>query len=161
MHAQALAFIAATPFGTGRVLEFGSRNINGSARDLFLSADWTGVDVVDGNGVEVVADAATVELADRFGMVVCAEVFEHADDETCAAMCANAYRHLVSGGMFVATMAGPGRLPHSAVDGGHVRDGEFYRNVEADQLRVWLWNAGFDVVDIDEIPGDLRVRATK
>lgn len=162
MHSAALAYIAAhIPKTADDVLEFGSRNINGSARSVTCASNYVGVDIADGPGVDIVGDAATVEVDGGFDCVVCAEVFEHTDDDTCARIVLNAAKHLRDGGVFVATMAGLNREPHSAFDGGPVRAGEFYRNVAPDQLHAWLWNAGFDDYAVDDRGDDLRCWATK
>jgi hypothetical protein len=145
----------------GSVLEFGSRNVNGSPRDIIDADRWVGVDISDGPGVDVVADAATVNVPGLFELVVCVEVFEHATDDQCVGMCANAARHLERGGMFVATMAGMQRLPHSAVDGGMLRPDEFYRNVSHSLLDSWLQGAGFSRWTIDEQGEDIRCVAVK
>lgn len=174
MHAEALSYIAAhIPVGVRSVLEFGSRNINGTVRDLVPTVErYVGVDVMAGPGVDIVCDAGVVLVMDDeetpldfkarlFDVVVCAEVFEHATDKACQAMCANAWRHLKDGGTFVATMAGPGRLAHSAVDGGMVRPGEFYRNVLAETLSRWLEAAGFAEFTIAPAGIDMRCTAIK
>lgn len=164
MHHAALTYIAETvgvprPW---RVLEFGARNINGSARGLFPGAvRYLGVDIAGGSGVDLIADAATVAVGEQFDIVICAEVLEHANDDTCAGICANAHRHLVPGGMFIATMAGPGRAEHSAVDGGGLQPGEFYRNVDRTLLAGWLQAAGFDEFDIDQLGPDMRCTARR
>jgi len=41
-----------------------------------------------------------------------------------------AFRMLEPGGMFVMTAAGPGRAPHSAVDGKGLQPGEHYANID-------------------------------
>jgi hypothetical protein len=163
MHAEALSYIAAhIPTGVASVLEFGSRNINGTVRDLVPTVDrYVGVDLVAGPGVDHVCDAGSVEVPGLFELVVCAEVFEHATDKACMAMCANAWRHLKDGGTFVATMAGPGRMAHSAVDGGMVRPGEYYRNVLPETLGRWLEAAGFSEYTIDQARTDMRCTAVK
>lgn len=167
MHAEAFAFIAAhMPSDVGDVLEFGSRNINGTVRDLCPGARFVGVDIADGDGVDVVADAGDPELRlpgvnHKFDVVVCAEVFEHAKDKTCLGMVSNAHAMLRRGGTFIATMAGPDRAPHSAVDGAAVRDGEFYRNVANRKLTGWLDAAGFTNYTVDELGPDLRCVAVK
>ena len=56
-------------------------------------------------------------------------------------------------------MAGHGRAPHSAVDGGPLRGGEFYRNVTADTLTGWLVDAGFTSFDVDDVGEDIRCTA--
>jgi SAM-dependent methyltransferase len=163
MHAEAFAYIAAhLPVDAERVLEFGSRNINGTARTLVPDAEYVGVDISDGDGVDIVDDAATVHIpGKKFDVVVCAEVFEHANDKTCEAIAANAANHLRKGGVFIATMAGPGREPHSAVDGAELRDGEYYRNVPESKLRRWLNHAGFSSCQVDTLGPDIRAVAVK
>lgn len=164
MHSAALAYInAVMPAAVDSVLEFGSRNINGSVRDLVPTISrYVGVDLAAGPGADIVADAATVEVpGDLFEVVVCAEVFEHAPDDACLAMCRNARRHLVDGGTFIATMAGPGRAPHSAVDGGGLQPGEFYRNVTKETLGKWLVAARFGPWRVDVLGDDVRCMAVR
>jgi hypothetical protein len=163
MHAAALAYInAVLPADVGSVLEFGSRNINGSVRDLVPTVSrYVGVDITPGPGADIVADAGTVEVPGLFDVVVCAEVFEHAPDAQCLAMVRNARRHLVDGGTFIATMAGPGRPAHSAGDGGPLQPGEFYRNVTSQQLGRWLATAHFLIYNVDVYGPDVRCCAQR
>jgi hypothetical protein len=162
MHQAAWEFVGRNTCAQYRsVLEFGSRNVNGSLRDLVGADRWVGVDIGAGPGVDIVGDAASVNVPGTFELVLCAEVFEHATDEMCVGMCGNAARHLESGGHFIATMAGPRRAPHSAVDGGALRDGEFYRNVDHAVLDSWLSGAGFRHWTIDELDDDIRCVAVK
>jgi len=163
VHPQALAYFAAhLPPDANTVLDFGSRNINGTVRTLVpLATRYVGVDIADGAGVDICGDAGRVRVRGRFDVVVCAEVFEHAPNTECLAMVGNAWRHLRKGGTFIATMAGPGRAPHSAVDGGPVRSDEFYRNVDVDLLKAWLENVGFTDIKVDHSGDDLRCTAVK
>lgn len=162
MHQAAAEYVAHNTAAQYRsVLEFGSRNVNGSLRDLVGADRWVGVDIAPGPDVDIVGDAATVNVPGTFELVLCAEVFEHADDAMCVGMCGNAARHLDSGGHFIATMAGPRRAPHSAVDGGALRDGEFYRNVDHALLDGWLRGAGFKHWTVDELGEDIRCVAVK
>jgi SAM-dependent methyltransferase len=127
------------------VVELGSRTVagdwpcSGPVRPLFGDAAvYIGVDIAPGPNVDAVADAATwpVDGGVLVDTVVCCETLEHTDEA--AAICANAHRLLLPGGVFIVTTAGEGRAPHSAVDGGELRDGEFYRNVSAEALNAWL-----------------------
>lgn len=144
------------------VLEFGSRNLNGSVRLIIHAQTYVGVDLYEGPDVDVVGDAATVDLSpQRFDLIVCTELFEHADDDTCQAIVGNAYRHLEPDGVFIATMAGPGRTPHSAIEAvPELQPGEFYRNVTPDLLASWLAAAGF-TFEIDVLGLDIRCTATR
>ena len=161
MHPAVIDYVSTvSPTDATRVLEFGSRDINGTTRDVFAAADhYVGVDPVEGPAVDIVGDAATIDLGEQFDVVVCTEVIEHVDDVTAAGICENAWRHLAAGGVFVATMAGIGRHEHSAVDGRELKPGEFYRNVDEPLLAFWLRQAGFARFDIDIDGVDIRCTA--
>ncbi len=155
MHAEARAFIKRhATIHRLDVVEFGSRNVNGQIRDLFPNSWFTGVDITAGEGVDIVIDAARYEHPQPCDLVVCAEVLEHAPNWQ--AIVDNAYRILRPGGVFIVTCAGPGREPHSAVDGGKVRDGEYYANVSTGQLSGAMWRAGFDMVRTNQVGTDTQ-----
>jgi len=67
-----------------RVLEVGSRNVNGSPRPAFSTAhEYIGVDVAPGKDVDlVVPDGKLVTLfcESSFDVVVCCEVLEHSEN---------------------------------------------------------------------------------
>lgn len=162
MHDAVLAYVAANlPEQHRDILEFGSRNINGSLRQLAPDARYVGVDLYQGPDVDIVGDAGTVTIGELFDVVLCAEVFEHAPDDQCIAMCTNALAHLRPGGTFLATMAGPGRHEHSAIDGNGLQAGEFYRNIDKALLASWLIAAGFAEFTIDRDGLDMRCTAVK
>lgn len=159
MHTEAREYVARTVGGQHfrTVVEVGGRWINGGVRDLFTATTYTGLDLHPGGDVDVVADVRDWTPPTPVDLVVCCEVIEHADDargvvEACAKM-------LAPGGRVVLTCAGPGRAPHSGLDGGPVRPGEFYANVEPDELRNWL--APLADVEIEHHPsrGDLYATA--
>lgn len=130
-------------------LEIGGRNVNGSVRDLF-GDDYTALDILPGEGVDIVADAALWQPDRCFSTVVCTECFEHSPNWP--AICSTIYEALDFGGLAILTMAGPGRVPHSAEDGGGLRVDEHYENVEPDAL----WNVlkGIGFTDIELVLGD-------
>lgn len=168
MHPQAFDFVrrvvqSLPPLRA--VAEFGSREHNGSVREVFTDARggggfYVGIDLHPGPGADVVMDAADWDGRGMFDACVCCEVFEHAPKA--AGLCRSAFRALRPGGFFVATCAGPGREPHGA-DGGPLREGEFYENCSADHLNYLLEEAGFDVVLMPHQPqpGDLYALALK
>lgn len=163
MHAEAFAWVARhATTDSVEVLDLGGRNVNGSIRDLFPNAThYTAVDIAEGEGVDVVADAATW-VPDREYDVVCStETFEHTP--VWPDICHTAYKALRPGGTLILTMAGPGRPGHSAIDGGLLRPGEYYGNVEPDDLQAALEAAGFKDVTVDFriSPADTRAIATK
>jgi hypothetical protein len=150
MHEAAMAFVRASlkrlPIPRGPVLEIGGRNINGTVRPLFEGiGPYASIDLYDGDGVDVVADVCTLDPAriaralfqrPKVACVVCCEVLEHAQNGK--GICRWAFRVLAQGGVFLITAANPERSPHSGIDGGSVRDGEYYRGVSASRLRTWL-----------------------
>ncbi len=162
MHPAAYRFVAAIVSAgqvpPGPVVELGGRDVNGSIRGLFWSP-YVSVDVEPGPGVDVVADAATYVPPTPPACVVCCEVLEHA--VTAPVIVSNAGAMLQPGGLLIVTAAGAGRAPHSAVDGGPLRPGEYYRNVEANDLLCWL--AGFDQVRVttNRPAGDIYATARK
>lgn len=143
MHTEAFQFVAEQvrlhqPFAS--VLEVGGRNINGTIRGLFHTDDYTALDNQAGPGVDLVADA-TVWCPDRkYAAVVCCEVFEHV--EAWPLILATMVKALEPGGTLIVTAATDPRQPHSAFDGGPLRPGEFYANVDPDHLTHEL--AAFD-----------------
>jgi SAM-dependent methyltransferase len=163
VHDQALEWIAAHATDEAvSVLDIGGRDVNGSPRHLFPSAAWTVLDELPGDGVDIAADAATWDPGDRrWDVVLCAEVFEHTP--AWARICATAFRACAPGGRLIVTTAAPGRPPHSGADGGTVRLGEHYGNIEPAALRRALEVAGWAdvVVDMQQNPADVRAVAVK
>jgi glycosyl transferase family 1/methyltransferase family protein len=144
MHAAAFEWIrhqiGAAP---ARVVELGSRDINGSVRLLFApEVAYVGVDHWAGAGVDVVAEAENYTPPDGAApdLVICSETLEHARDPEAVAR--NAVRIAAPGGRVLITCASPARAPHSAVDGLGLRPGEHYRGVSVAELAAWLTDAG-------------------
>ena len=83
MHDSVRAWVADRVAALGlagrAVLEVGSRDVNGSVRDLF-TGPYVGLDVRPGPGVTVVGDITDPGSLPRwppFGAVVCCEALEH------------------------------------------------------------------------------------
>lgn len=161
MHDGAWRFVSriAETLSVNSVLEVGSRNINGSIRPLFFAVTYTGLDVLDGPGVDVVADAATWSTDQTFDCVVCCEVAEHAPEWR--KILINTASFLREGGRYIFTAAGEGRAEHSGIDGGALRDGEYYGNVSESDLREALEEAGLSEIVIECEPGDIYATAVK
>lgn len=164
MHPQAYQYVADAVKAHAsrpalRVVEFGSADVNGSVRHLFDQADYHGIDLRAGNGVDEVADATRWSGAGRYDVVVCTETLEHAPDP--AAIIRQARRSLRPGGLLIATMAAPERAPHDC-NGDPLHDGrEHYRGIPPDELRRWLRT--WDVLSLQHSPadGDLYVTAAR
>lgn len=140
------------------VLDLGGRNVNGSIRDLFPNATWTALDIVADHGVDIVADAADWVPDREYDVVVSTEVFEHTP--LWPQILTTAHKACRVGGRLILTMAGPGRAPHSGFDGGMLQPGEYYGNVQPDQLQRVLESVGFHSVHIDQNWVSCDVRAT-
>lgn len=164
MHQEALAWVAGHTKGRryARVLEFGSLDINGSPREVLDAVNYWGIDPQPGPGVDEIASAVGY-LYDVRGvdLVVCCEVLEHAPEVEAIVLAA--FENLRPGGVFIVTCAGPGRAPHSAVDGGPLRDGEHYENVPYARLYNACQAVGFIVQDSETNTGrgDLYMRAKR
>lgn len=163
MHAEAFAWVATHAVTEPvEVLDLGGRNVNGSIRDLFPCAThYVAVDIREGDGVDVVADASTWVPDQEYDVVVSTETFEHTP--VWPEICNTAYKAMKTGGKLILTMAGPGRSEHSAIDGGPLQAGEYYGNVDGERLRDTLEAVGFKQVVIDTriSPADTRAVATK
>ena len=144
-----------------RVLEIGSLDINGSVRHIFkpFAEKYIGIDVQEGPGVDIVASATDYLSPEYFDVVVCAEVFEHTPDWK--KIINNSYVNLMDGGIFIATMAGEGRYPHSAIDEKPIRDWEHYSNIGWWELQQTLKRYGFQNVNVSVSDQDTRCWAVK
>jgi len=158
MHIEAYAYAVRMLAGKrfGDVVEVGSRDINGSVRSLVDCKTYTGVDLAAGDGVDVVGDA--FELEHACDLVICCEVLEH--EPRPEALVAHMAGWLRPGGAMLLTMAGPGRAAHSAVDGGLLREGEHYANIDPADLAGWLTAAGLDAF-VDTAGEDVRAWAAR
>ena len=162
MHGQAYEYVVRAVRDTAawsgtRVVEFGSADVNGSVRPLFDGAEYHGIDLRPGNGVDEIADAASWEGGRSYDVVVCTETLEHAPDP--AAIIRQAGRALKPGGVLIATMAAPERPPHDCNGDPLHDDREHYRGIPPEELRDWL--SGWDVLSLVHDPeaGDVYVTA--
>lgn len=148
-HREQMQFVqsiyAAHPgyFRNCRVLEIGSRKINGSVREFFTNCTYVGIDAAEGEGVDIVTLAHEFPYqfpgTAPFDTIICCEVLEHDPhfDETIRAI--NSL--LIPGGMVVITAAGPARKEHGTPRTTREGDGrdygpqpDFYRNVTVGRL---------------------------
>ena len=127
-HFEQQAFLQQTKdiyprfFKKKKVLEIGSLNINGTARDFFKDCDYIGVDVVDGNGVDLVGIAHELDLGDDYDVIVSCESMEH--DPNLDRTIQKIKACLKKGGLLVGTAAGINRYYHT--DGGI----DYFRPIE-------------------------------
>ena len=60
------------------VIEIGSLNINGTVRGFFNATKYVGVDLAEGNGVDLVKSGHEVDFSDNsFDVAISTECFEH------------------------------------------------------------------------------------
>jgi SAM-dependent methyltransferase len=98
-------------FRSVRVLEVGSWDVNGSIRQFFQDADYVGVDVAEGPGVDIVKQGQCVDFPSMaFDTVVTCECFEH--NPFWLESFLNMSRMLKPGGLFIMTCASTGRAEH-------------------------------------------------
>jgi hypothetical protein len=152
LHVEAFGFVerlCAERFATFdglTVVEYGSLDINGSVRGLFPGSRYHGIDLQAGPGVDEVADAISWRASAPADVVVCCEVLEHSPEP--GGIVSSAAANLRSGGWLIVTCATDTRAGHSAVDGGPLRDGEHYGNIDPVSLGRALRTCGFTIEEL-------------
>ncbi len=131
------------PGAVAFALDLGGADWNGTARSWFPAARWHALDLqvhagqVDPRLEAVIeADAATWRSPDRYDLVLCTEVLEHA--ERWRDIVSTAWWHLRPGGLLIVTCAGPSRRPHGASGAPEPAPGEHYQGVSAAALAEQL-----------------------
>ena len=119
-----------------RVLDVGSLDINGSNRIHFRKCDYTGIDLGNGRGVDVVCRAHEWN-ADPYDVVISTECLEH--DEWWEKSLPNMIRLLKPGGILIITCASPSRPEHGTLrvhpgDNPFVA-GAYYRGLVENDIR--------------------------
>jgi len=168
MHAEVFDWVESSfrkwreiyPNDNYKVIEIGSLNINGTIRIIFADAkNYCGVDMQTGPGVDLIADSAYWLAPEPVDIIVCCEVFEHAQEWR--RIVEMTYKNLKPGGIFIGTAAGEGRFPHSAIDENPIRDWEYYANIGARDMRWTLERNNFKNVIVNTINNDVRWSAHK
>lgn len=121
-----------------RVIDCGSLDVCGSAKDLFDGCEYLGVDIAPGPNVDRVGLIHQLTFSEEFDTVISGEMLEH--DEHWQASMRKMYDMLKPGGLLALTAAGPTRPEH-----GTHRTGEkwgtspdYYRNIwPQDFLKVF------------------------
>jgi hypothetical protein len=135
---------AGRAFHTGqwRAIDVGAGGELGKqVRHLWPWARWDTVDWNPDTEPDVVADMTTLVLppalpAEGYNLVLCTEVLEHVP--AWRALLFNCVRLVGPTGHLVVTTAGPDREPHSALDGGPLREGEHYANMDPDEMAATM-----------------------
>jgi len=159
LHQEAFAYVASKlPTDitkTTRVVEFGSKDVNGNVNALLNGAEYVGVDREAGPNVDLVMDCR--EYLGKADIVLCLELLEHCDDLD--GVIQAIVDTIDEKGIGIITCATTGRPPHSAFDGGPVRQGEYYKNITKAAFEKSVLKAGAKIkgkTTIDKKAGDLR-----
>lgn len=134
---------------TPAVLEVGSRNVNGSVRDILapLVSRYVGCDLEAGEGVDVVADATRLTETfppDSFDVVVSTEMIEHVPDWPAA--WAQMMGVLRDGGLLILSTRSPGFPAHDF-------PGVFWRFTAQDLYQILDGVADVLLIDHDNTLG--------
>lgn len=122
-------------FMSRKVLEVGSLDINGSVRQFFEDCDYTGVDIGEGKGVDLVSKGEDLTFPDNhFDVAISCECFEH--NPEWVSTFANMVR--MTSGLIIMTCATTGRPEHgtrrtSPSDAPFC--GDYYRNLTEQDIR--------------------------
>lgn len=124
-------------FANKKVLEIGSLNINGTARDFFTNCEYIGLDVAEGPCVDKVVQGQDYDGPDdNFDVTISCECFEH--NPEWVATFRNMIRLTKPGGLVIMTCATTGRREHGTSRSDvyssplTVKIGwEYYKNLEA------------------------------
>ena len=132
-----------------KVLDCGSLDINGSNRYLFDDCSYTGIDIGEGNNVDVVSLIHEFNESDStYDTIISTECFEH--DMYYKESIKNIIRLLKPGGMFLFTCATTGRPEHGTLrtskKDSPLSTGEwsnYYKNLTEQDIR--------EIINIEEI----------
>ena len=98
-------------FHQAKVLELGSLNVNGSCRFAFTECEYTGIDIVAGDGVDIVVAAKnTIFKLDYFDTLISFSMVEH--DPDWKESIAHNIQWLRPGGLFAMCYGGEGNTRH-------------------------------------------------
>ena len=149
MHESVMTWVQAKKVEYGldgplHTLEVGSFDVNGSARGLFDQTNYTGIDIADGPGVDMVLSSHELNghfLVDSFDLVVSTEALEH--DSNPWLTVGQVWDVLKPGGLYIVTARGNSFGEHNPPD--------YYRFLPAG-MQVLLEQAGFQVLEVSEDP---------
>jgi len=174
MHTEVMEWVHKHTFGTtwGDVLDIGGLDVNGSPKHIVKHGTWTSLDLVDESvplpplpssreNVNIIADAATWHPVQRYDLVLCLEVLEHAQRwKDIIRTCALATRR--NTGWCVITCATDPRPVHDAYGfDGPPPEGQYYGNVDPVEFESVL-EAMFAKTHVNVLPqGDLQAVATR
>lgn len=152
MHASVMDFlnakVAELHLDDGRsVVELGSYWVNGSAREAWPdTTTWTGYDIIDGPGVDVVCASHDVPIDDSsVDIVVCVEMLEH--DPHPANTFAEIRRILRPEGVLLLTTRANGFVHHHPPDHHRFSDDDLKHLAMCELRHTWTPTEALDPVD--------------
>lgn len=136
------------------VLDCGSLDINGNNRYLFTNNSYIGIDVGEGENVNVVTPIHKYDAPyESFDFIISTECFEH--DQHYKESLLNICGMLKSGGMFLFTCATTGRAEHgtkrTSPEDAPLLSGEwgdYYKNLTEEDIR--------EAIPVDKIFSDYK-----
>jgi hypothetical protein len=125
-------------------LEVGSYDVNGSVRKFFPNADYVGVDLIQGPGVDLVCEGDKIPHQDNnYHITISCECFEH--NPSWAETFINMYRMTKDGGLVIFTCATTGRAEHGTTrtspkssPGTQALNWDYYKNLTAEDFQSIL-----------------------
>lgn len=129
-------------FRLRKVLEVGSKNINGSPRKYFWFCDYTGIDLSKGRGVDKVINICDMPFYEnylKYQTVISTEMLEHCEEweEALAAM----YHFLQRDGLLIITCASDERMEHGTkrtTPYASPDTTDYYRNISKEDFKSVL-----------------------
>jgi Methyltransferase domain. len=131
-----------------KVIEIGSYDVNGSVRKNFPSCHYTGIDLINGPGVDIVSSGESVDLPDdTYDVAISCECFEH--NQSWRGTFINMHRMTKPGGLMIITCASRGRTEHgterttpSDSPGTQFAGNAYYRNLNVRDFKTSFNLAG-------------------
>jgi len=145
------------------VLDVGSVDINGNNRYLFSKYTYTGLDVGEGNNVDVICPIHLFKPNKQYDVIISTEMLEH--DKFYVQSLQKMFDLLKPNGLLLLTAAGDGRLEHgtkrtSPEDSPYTTD--YYKNINwKDILGTLSPDVNFIEYELSYKPFDIRFAGIK
>ena len=114
------------------VLEFGSKNINGTPREEFTDCDYIGLNRDKGKDVDVVCRMHEYEPGFEFGTIISTSTLEH--DKYADLSMQRCWDLLAPGGLLIVTTVVPDWPPHNNEEG----EDNHYEGITEKRAQGWL-----------------------
>lgn len=119
------------------VMELGSLDMNGTARDYMRAASWIGVDRIDGDAVDIhCAAAETRFIAEQFDVILCTSMLEH--DPTWRESLSHNLQWLRPGGHLFLSWGAEGNVHHEP---------EPFKEVPVADVVAWAGAEGMEILE--------------